>query len=418
MSLRPEPAGPLPEDTARGARAAFPQGNGYLRLREELGNVYEDQTFAPLFAVRGQSAEAPWRLALVLVLQFAENLSDRAAADAVRSRIDWKYLLGLELTDPGFDASVLSEFRARLVAGDMAAHLLDGMLARCQAAGLLKPRGRQRTDSTHVLAAIRVLNRLECVGETLRHALHSLATAAPDWLRPQLEPVWATWMERYGARFAEFRLPKGKAEREALAEAIGADGYRILEAAYAPDAPAWLRAVPAVETLRQVWVQEYYAPTASTATSSAVTAGATGDPSGGGMHQGRRIRWRANDAIPPAAQMVNSPHDPDARYSVKRDTKWTGYKAHRTEICDPDAPHLITHVETTPATTPDWHLLGPIHAGLAAKGVQGGAAQRARGRCGLRRLRCGGDQPHPAWRGRPRPGATGQLLASPRRPGL
>jgi transposase len=309
--------------------------------------------------VRGRAAEAPWRLALVLVLQFAEDLPDRAAADAVRSRIDWKYLLGLELADPGFDATVLSEFRARLVAGAMAAHLLDGLLARCHAAGLLKARGRQRTDSTHVLAAIRVLNRLESVGETLRHALNVLATVAPDWLRPHLEPVRTAWGERYGPRFEAFRLPKGKAARERLAETIGVDGYRLLAAVYAADAPVWLRAVPAVELLRRVWVQEYYAPAPDPEAS----------PTGGGVPPGPRVRWRANEDLPPAAQMVNSPHDPEARYSIKRDTTWTGYKAHLTETCDPDAPHLITHVETTPATTPDWHLLGPIHTRLAAKGL-------------------------------------------------
>ena len=94
------------------------------------------------------------------LLQFAENLSDRRAADAVRSRIDWKYLLGLELTDPGFDASVLSEFRGRLVAGGLEEHLLDTLLALCREHKLLSARGRQRTDSTHVLGAVRSLNRL------------------------------------------------------------------------------------------------------------------------------------------------------------------------------------------------------------------------------------------------------------------
>ena len=127
----------------------------------------------------------------MVVLQFAEHLSDRAAADAVRRRIDWKYLLGLELTDPGFDAAVLSEFRTRLIAGNLPLHLFDALLTRCPAVGLRKARGRQRTDSPHGLAAIRALNRLECVGETVRHALNALATAAPDWLRPHLAPVWS-----------------------------------------------------------------------------------------------------------------------------------------------------------------------------------------------------------------------------------
>jgi transposase len=96
MSLRPEPIGSVPEETARIAHAVFRRGNVYLKMRDELGTLYEDTAFASLFPRLGQPAEAPWRLALVTVLQFAESLLDREAAEAVRSRIDWKYLLGLE----------------------------------------------------------------------------------------------------------------------------------------------------------------------------------------------------------------------------------------------------------------------------------------------------------------------------------
>ncbi len=159
MSLRPTLAGAVPASTAMVARAAFPRGNPYLRLRDTLGTVFADQQFAALFPSHGQPAEAPWRLALVTLLQFAENLSDRRAADAARGRIDWKYLLGLELADPGFDASVLSEFRSRLVEGEAEALLLDTLLALCREQKLLVSRGRQRTDSTHVLGAVRSLNR-------------------------------------------------------------------------------------------------------------------------------------------------------------------------------------------------------------------------------------------------------------------
>jgi transposase len=229
------------------------------------------------------------------------------------------------------------------------------LLARCRAAGLLRARGRQRTDSTHVLAAVRVLNRLAGAGETLRHALNALATVAPEWLRPHLARGWASWAERYGARFDVSRLPKDPAAQEALAVAIGADGYHVLRAVYAPEAPEWLRAVPAVETLRQVWVQQYHAP------ETPDTPDAPGEAAA--------PRWRASTDIPPAARMIHSPHDPEARFSLKRETKWTGYKVHLTEVCDPDAPHLITHVETTPATTQDVERLDPIHAALAAKAL-------------------------------------------------
>src|SRR5215468_7986839 len=138
MSLRPHPGSHVPEETARVARAAFPKGNPYLTLREELETIYADSMFEDLFAKRGQPAESPGRLALVVVLQFAENLSDRQAADAVRGRIDWKYFLGLDLRDPGFDFSILSEFRDRLLAGGLEQRLLDDLLERFRAHGLLK----------------------------------------------------------------------------------------------------------------------------------------------------------------------------------------------------------------------------------------------------------------------------------------
>src|SRR5467141_4186151 len=144
-------------------------------------------------------------------MQFRENLADRQAAEAVRARIDWKYLLSLDLTDPGFDFSVLSEFRDRLLAGSAAELLLEKLLERCRALGLLTARGQQRTDSTHVLAAIRVLNRLELVAETLR-----AATPLAGY-------------ERYSRRIEESRLPKDKAEREAYAQMVGEDGCRFLD---------------------------------------------------------------------------------------------------------------------------------------------------------------------------------------------
>lgn len=115
----------IPEETKRVAQAAFPQGSLAMRLRDELGTVYLDDQFSDLFPSRGQPAESPAMLALVGVLQFAEGLSDRQAADAVRGRIDWKYALGLDLTDAGFDFSVLSEFRTRLAEGDAEERLLD-----------------------------------------------------------------------------------------------------------------------------------------------------------------------------------------------------------------------------------------------------------------------------------------------------
>jgi transposase len=342
MSLRPAEVAPVPAGTAQVAAAAFPKGCPAMRMRDELGAVYDDRMFAPLYPARGQPAHSPWRLALVTVLQFSEGLSDRQAAEAVRGRIDWKYALGLELTDPGFDHSVLCEFRARLVAGGLGQTLLDAMLARFRERGLLKARGRQRTDSTHVLAAVRAVNRLEGVGETLRAALNALAAAAPDWLAQHAD---AEWPDRYGRPFEEWRLPKGEGPRKALGEVIGADGHRLLAAAYDASAPSWLRELPAVQTLRRAWVNQFY------------------------VEEGR-VTWRDRADLPPASLRFDGPYDPDARYGNKRSTTWTGYKAHLTETCDPDCPSLLVHVETTPAPVSDVAMTAPVHEALRAKGLR------------------------------------------------
>jgi transposase len=340
MSLHPQPVGPVPDDTARVARAAFPRGNPCLRLRDELGTLFSDEDFTSLFPTRGQPAEAPWRLLLVSLLQYAENLSDRQAADAVRSRIDWKYLLGLELTDAGFDSSVLSEFRSRLVAGSAEEQILHTLLEKCREQKWLTARGRQRTDSTHVLGVIRALNRLECVGETLRHALNSLAVVAPDWLKGKSQPEW---VDRYGKRVDDYHLPKSKDERQAYAGLIGTDGHYLLDTLYAADAPTWLVQVPAVETLRRVWVQQFY-------------------------RTKREVRWRTEpEGYPPCLLMIGSPYDPQAHYAKKHTTSWVGYKVHLTESCDENQPHLITHVETSAAPTGDGDAIPLIHEALKDK---------------------------------------------------
>ncbi len=156
MSLKAQPIPPVPEATAAAAHAAFRKGNVYMQMREELGSIYSDDLFADLYPQDGQPAIAPWRLALVTVMQFGENLSDA-----------------------GFDYSVLSEFRTRLIEQDASGRLLEGLLEGFKEKGLLKGKQRQRTDSAHVLAAAREMNRLENLGETLRAALNSLATVAP-----------------------------------------------------------------------------------------------------------------------------------------------------------------------------------------------------------------------------------------------
>ena len=329
----------IPEDTAQVAQAAFPKGNAYMTMREELGPLFQDADFAALFSLRGQAGQSPAFLAIVTVLQFMEGLTDRQAAEAVRSRIDWKYLLGLPLKDPGFHYSILSPFRDRLLEGGQEALLFDRVLERIRERGLLQDKRVQRTDSTHILAAVRKMNRLECVGETVRRVLDDLARVAPQWLLGQVTP---DWFDRYRRRFEVYRLPQEKTEQEALELQIGQDGVHLLEAIDGPEAPSWLREVPSVEVMRQIWSQQY-------------------DTAGG------QIRWREEQDLPPHKELIVSPDDIEARNRTKRETNWTGYAVHLTETCGEEELHLITAVETTPATTTDGLTLETIHQNLAAK---------------------------------------------------
>jgi transposase len=255
MSLRPKSPASIPAQTRKTAWASCPKGIPAMLIRDRLGELFADENFTHLYPADGRPGLSPAQLALVSVLQFAENLSDRAAADAVRTRIDWKYALGLELEDPGFDYSVLCEFRARLCEHDAADPLLGMMLTRLVEAGLLKGRGRQRTDATHVLAAVRTLSRLELVGESLRAALEDLAGADEAWLTPLIESEWG---KRYGRKVEIGKVPGGKAAVVALAETIGRDGQKVFTALWAPQAPSRLRSLPQVEIARQVWVHHYY----------------------------------------------------------------------------------------------------------------------------------------------------------------
>ncbi|KAK1179754.1 transposase, partial [Streptomyces sp. NBS 14/10] len=282
-------------------------------------------------------------------MQFAERLTDRQAADAVRSRIDWKYMLGLELEDEGFHFSVLSGFRTRLVEHSREQVVLDRLLSRLSGLGFLRAGGRVRTDATHVLAPVRDVNRLEFCAETLRCALEALAVAAPDWLRAaRIADV--SWQERYGQRADSYRLPKGDVEREAFAVQVGSDGFALLEAVHRPDAPAWLRQLPAVQVLRRAWVQQYHR---------------------GGEH-GQGVRWREGKDLPPGRLRLVSPHDTDARCAVKRGMIWDGYKVHHSETCDNELPRLIVNVATTHAAVDDSRLVATVHEHLERRGAKPG----------------------------------------------
>lgn len=340
MSLNRQRNKEIPEETIRLIQVVLPEGNIFTRMRDRLGPCFTDEQFRTLFAQVGQPGYSPWRLALVSIIQFMEGLSDRQVAEAIAVRIDWKYLLGLELEDKGFHYSVLSEFRDRVIRGGVETELLETLLAVFAEAGLLKKGGQQRTDSTHVVGAVRQLNRWEMLGETMRAALNDLAVVAPAWLQQVARPEW---YQRYGRRIESAKLPKGRAKREAWIQAVGEDGIYLLQQVYQSTNHPWLWEMPAVQVLRQVWVHQFY-------------------------YQDDQLHLREEGNLPPSSIRFDSPYDPEVHYSTKRNLAWTGYKTHLTETCDPDQPHLITHVETTIAPLPDVAMTETIHQALADKG--------------------------------------------------
>ncbi|HEV8652489.1 MAG TPA: transposase [Actinomycetes bacterium] len=383
MSVQPRPW-PKPAEVivaAVRAKYAWREAPLAVQVRDRFGELFPDVEFESAFAGRGRPGWSPGRLALVTVLQMAEGLTDRQAAEAVREKLSWQYALGLDLDDPGFDHTVLSEFRARVVDHGLEERVLDLLLDRLVEVGLLGPGGKQRTDSTHVVSAVRDLNRLELAGESVRACLEALAACAPWWLAEVIDVPG--WSRRYTARVDSWRLPTSEAKRTELALAYARDGYALVEACYRADAPGWVREVEAVQVLRVVVLQNYTRTVTETGTEVA-----------------RREAER--DGLPPGRFRLSSPYDTDARWGVKRDTFWNGYKVHRSETCDaeeaatsrqgdgagarsqpcpsatagsghsersPQRPNLITNVATTAATVPDSAMTEAIHHALDRRGL-------------------------------------------------
>jgi transposase len=364
MSLHPRPWPEPAEEITRavlamygGRRAPLP-----IAVRDELGELFADAEFAAAFADRGPEGWSPGRLMLITVFQAAENLTDRQAAEAVRDNISWKYALGLGLADAGFDYTILTEFRTRLVEHGMQARVLDLLVARLVDRGLLKSRGKQRTDSTHIIAAVRQLNQIELIGETVRACVEALAVADGDWVSARLD---SSWQRRYGARVDSWRMPASKTQRAALGADYARDGVALLAAVWDAATPPWLAQLPAVGVLQRVLIQNVV----------------IGVDRGG--REVIRLREADTDGLPPGRHRIVSPYDTDARWGGKRDLTWCGYKLHVSESCDAEAPpgpvdpaadvpdttppNLITNVATTDAAVPDVAMTERLHHELARR---------------------------------------------------
>ncbi len=343
MSLRPRSGEQVPSLTAQVARASNPGGTTAIWVRDRLDGLWCDEDFADWYPRDGRPGLSPAQLATVCVLQFLLGLSDRQAAEAVRCRIDFKYAMAMELDDPGFHHSVLADFRDRLAEDGRADRLLDLALARLKEAGLVRERTTQRTDSTHVLAAVRDLTRLELVTEAVRAALEEVAGISPHLLDELVDEGWGL---RYGR---PVRLGKNPTKPMTRILATGNDAVRLLEHLYryGPDRMSG----PRIQALRQIMVQNYHRDAAG------------------------QLRWRTAEkeggvGLPPSSRAIISPYDTSARYARHGHIiSWKGFAAHLTETCAPDGPNVITDVATTAATTHDSQVLPGIHTRLARRGL-------------------------------------------------
>ena len=326
MTIKPKAAEAIPEETRELAWKLCPKGTVAMHLRDELGPIYHDEDFLRLYPKWGQPSYSVWRLALITILQTLEGLTDRQAAQAVEIRVDWRYALSLPLTYRGLDFTILSDFRERLVSNDATNVLLQPVLDLCQERGWLKAGGKQRTDSTMVLARIRTLSSLESVGEGMRAALNEIASQDPQWLLGCVNPEW---FDRYVHRFELARFPKEESKRQRLREQVGEDVTQLLTLIEQEETPDPIKLLPQVTMLRRLFGQHYE------------------------IKEGH-AHWRAGPAVTNEDRVI-SPYDQEARSGCKRQTKWTGYKVHLSETCDatPEVPRVITNVHTTTATHHD-----------------------------------------------------------------
>jgi len=327
----------MPEELRKLAHL-LPEDSVYLLVGDKLYEQYNEEDYIDLYHAEGQPGLSPVLLTFVTVFQFLEKLSDRQATEAARVRLDWKYALHLPLDYEGFNFSVLSEFRDRVLKHGAEARLFESVLAQLRAMGLLKRRGRQRTDSLAILTKVRDLTRLERLVETVRLALRALLAADENWVRMTVPP---TWEDMYGQPCMHEKLTQ--AERDALAERVGPDGQWLLERLQAEGTPERLRDLPEVKVLATVWQQQFRIVEGELITK---------EP---GSYDGKTY--------------IDTPHDPEARYSAKRGKEWVGYKLQATETDDEAMPHLLTDIAVTSSVETDYEALEAIQERLEERDV-------------------------------------------------
>jgi transposase len=342
----------MPEDTRQLAQTILKPTNHYRVIAEQAPDVITDDQLAQMYEPTGRIAITPSVLALVTVFQFMECIPDRDAADLVVARIDWKYALHLPLAYTGFDHSDLCNFRKRVLLERDKKLLFKAIVTKLKALGCVKKKGRQRTDSLAVLAAVREMSELETVTETMRVTLRALIESQPEWVARELP---ASFVEQYVETKPDYRM--SKEDRQALMEQTGQDGFWLQDRLAQQDVGEASATVPKLQevvTLRQVWEQRYERDQ---------------------EQQGKvRVRRYQEGDEPGCGDLIVNPHDVGVRASKKREMRWQGDKVHITETIDDDEEEgdgysFITDVTTTAANVHDTEALGEIRGNLREEDV-------------------------------------------------
>jgi len=329
-------AAEIPEETRRLVEPLLAADSVYRLVGNEIDEVISDEDFLDMYATEGRPAVNPVLLAMVSVFQFLEKLPDRAAAEAVVMRLDWKYALRQELTWTGFHYSDLCNFRKRLLEHGREWVVFERLVTYLRDRGYIKGRGRQRTDATHVIGLVARLSRLELVWETIRVTVRALVDADASWVSKYL-PV--SFVDSYSQRRWDYRLSKAKI-RQRMGEA-GQEGYWLLDQVDGHGSDE-LKALAEAKQLRRVLAEQF-------------TRGEDGE---------------AKPRPPGEAKgdVFTTPHDPEVRYGYKGGQGWVGYKLQVTETADEDA-RFITDVEIVPAMRQDNQCLAAIQDRLVKRGL-------------------------------------------------
>ena len=323
----------MPEETGRIGRQVMEEKNTYRLIGDELFVKLNEQEFSDLYPSDGQPGLSPVILAFVTVFQFIEKLPDRQAAESLRMRMDWKYAMHLPLEYVGFNYSVLSEFRDRLIAGEAEGRVFEVLVGQIRAMGLIKEHGKQRTDSIAMLSKVRWLSRLELSVETLRLAVVSLVKVERKWSEGILPP---SWEDKYGERFVMQRYTEK--EWKEYEVNIGNDGQWLLDRLADGGAPAGLQELSEVKLLKTVWAQQF-------------------------REEAGQLVFEEVKKYDGHTQIA-TPHDPEARFSRKRHFDWIGDKVQVTDTDDAGYPHIITDIVSTESNLTDHEALPEIQERL------------------------------------------------------